>query len=197
MHYSEITGFRPWQPSTWPTANDEGINFFECIERILNETILGEIGNVISDSNAQNGSLGGRGHVVALSLFCAIDTISSYAFENTISEQCPTCLRGDRVGPRYIKYISEFFPDDYKTHAEVLYGSYRNSLVHSWNLFKVAIWPKNEPIRIDNGILNLGLISFYEALNYSIENFLIRLKSDPEIYHAAMRRYETLRQTAK
>src|SRR5258706_16454176 len=72
--------FYAWQPSTWPpppASVDE--RFIKTLKSIFEESILGELNNVISDVQAKNKDKGlqHRGHVVAISLLCALDAISS------------------------------------------------------------------------------------------------------------------------
>jgi hypothetical protein len=192
MRYSElIRGFLPYQPSTWPKENPNKDAFLDILERIFNETIINEIGNVISDAQAIHGNLGGRGHVVALSLFAAIDTLSSYMYSGEI-EKCTTCKKGDTVGPTYRNYIEKYFDENYKPHALDLYRLYRNSLVHSWHLFQVNIMPGNEAIGERFGTLSIGLINFFEALKMSVSRYLEELHSNHELYSYAVNRYRNL-----
>ncbi len=190
-------GFRSWQPSTWPDLSGDSANLPLVLESIVKETIAAEIGNVINDALLVNSGLTHRGHVVAISLFCAIDAISSYAFLSKESQGCEQCGRGDKVGPRYEKFIQEFFPDSYKPHASSLYKSYRNSLVHSWNLFEVAMVPGNEEIKEVGGILHFGLLNFYDALCLSCNNLINSLDENKEVRENCLNRYTRLRSTAK
>jgi hypothetical protein len=191
--------FIAWQPSTWPEANADVELFSKDLQIIFEDSLLDEINNVISDAEKVNGDIQHRGHVIALALFCAVDTLSSYAFSVGGTEVCPTCGKGkEKIGPRYQEYIERFFPDDYKPFAEGLYKAYRNSLVHSWNLFEVAITPDNDPIqRYGNGeSILVGLLNFRDALEFSIENFIAGVRSDPELNKQAYLRYNALRAQA-
>ena len=185
--------FIPWQPSTWPNspvAFDN--NFAQALEEIIHETILNEIGNVISDAQQTTGSLEHRGHVVALAMLCAVDTISSYAFPRT-RVHCRVCGLGDGVGPRYQKFIVTFFPEDYQPFAKDLYDLHRNSMVHSWNLFKAGICPGNEKINKIGGVFLFGLLNFFNALNISVQNFLLTLPEDLSLQQASLTRYKELK----
>jgi len=185
MRYEDsIENFIPWQPSTWPEYTDQDL-FIEHIRRIFTETILSEINNVISDAQIAHGDLTHRGHVIAIALFCAVDTISSYAYE------------GNNVGRRYRKFIQQFFPDSYKAHSKILYKSYRNSLVHSWNLFDVGILPGAESVTLNNGTLYLGLIDFSRALNEATNTFLENLRMETSLQRAVLKRYKQLRSLAR
>lgn len=192
----ESVDFITWQPSTWPEPNENFLLFLPNIERIFRETILDEIGNVISDAKKVNGGLFQRGHVIALALFCAIDTLSSYAYINKEGNICSQCNRGEKIGPRYKKYIEDFFPDDYKPYSDKLYGFYRNASVHSWNFFKVGIYPEDEPIKADDTTMSFGLLNFYNALEVSFGNFIKKLKQDVELQNNCCSRYEELRLSA-
>lgn len=70
-------------------------------------------------------------------------------------------------------------------------------MVHSWHLFKVAITPGNEPIGLNGGILSFGLLYFFDGLEYSIKQFIERLQSDQSLQKSVLKRYESLRLSAK
>ena len=178
-------GFLPWQPSTWPeqpaTYAEE---FVETLGAIIGETMLDEISNVISDAHAVNKSLEHRGHVVALALLCAVDSVAAYAFDGG-------------VGERYKKFIATFFPADYQLFADDIYNLYRNSSVHSWNLFQVGIWPGNEMVVANGGSISFGLLNFQEALKQATDNFLSQLPNDIELQKNSLKRYAELKNSAK
>src|SRR6266852_7640950 len=73
--------FLPWQPSTWPSASAKvDANFITDLRKIFDESILGEICNVIEDIKKSNGDLQHRGHVVAIALMFVLDALSSYRY---------------------------------------------------------------------------------------------------------------------
>jgi hypothetical protein len=187
MHYRDklkSEGFIPWQPSTWPTPPvSYNAEFAETLGIIISETMLNEIGNVISDAHKVNGGLEHRGHVVVLAILCAVDSIAAYAFNGG-------------VGERYTKFISTFFPSDYQPFADDIYKLYRNSSVHSWNLFQVGIWPGNEKVTRDGGSLSFGLINAFDALKQAIDNFLATLPEDANLQTNSLSRYRELKQSA-
>ncbi len=189
-------GFKPWQPSTWPDApRIFDTDFQRILERIIYETIIGEIENVILDARSSGRGLVHRGHVIALAMFCAIDALSAYAFKST-TDACATCGRGDRVGPRYKRFISEFFPGRYRPYTEDLYNLYRNSMVHSWNLFKVGILPGCKQIYRKGGAVAFGIPSFFKALTTACDNFFRALSSDSDLQEACLARYKALKASA-
>jgi hypothetical protein len=185
MRYTPIpVGFMPWQPTTWPEPPTSYIpEFSETLGKILQETILDEINNVISDAIQVNGGLTHRGHVVVLALLCAVDSIAAYAF------------RGG-VGLRYKNFISTYFPPEYKPFADNIYKLYRNSSVHSWNLFQVGIWPGNEAITTNNGSMSFGLINFQSALTQAVNAFLTDLPNNTTLQANSLARYTELKSTA-
>ncbi len=184
--------FRPWQTSTWPEVSNEYVpDFKQVLERIFCESILAEIRNVINDAK----SLEGRGHVIVLSILCAIDALSSYAFRDCGTDKCPECERPDKAGPRYGKYISTFFPNTYRPFAKRLYKNYRTFSVHSWNLFGATITPGNEEIREEGQIIVIGLKKFFADLETSVKNFLEALPKDVSLQTAALCRYKQLKST--
>jgi len=187
-------GLIPWQPSTWPQVPSAYNQEFDTVlKEIFTESLILEIQNVIDDAP----SLEHRGHVVALSILCAIDTLSSYAFRDLNRNRCPACGRTDSVGPRYQKYIEQFFPREYGVFASRIYKLYRNSITHSWNLFEATMRPGNQPIQELNGTVAVGLLHFFDSLKTSVSNFFERLSSDPELQAAALSRYRELQATAK
>jgi hypothetical protein len=194
MDYGNSPGFRAWQPSSWPEAPEEyEEKFKEALKKIFHESLLDEIRNVINDAP----TLEHRGHVIALSILCAIDALSSYAFRDAGIYSCLTCGRTDRVGPRYEKYIAIFFPDDYQPYAKRIYKSYRNSITHSWNLFDAGMMPGDEQISEDSGIIVFGLKNFFNALEISVENFLRKLSENEAHQETALWRYRELKSRAK
>ena len=191
------SSFIPWQPSSWPPPpKNYNREFKKIIKKIFNETIIEEIANIVEDARQIQGNLEHRGHVIALSLLCAIDTISSYAYDNLAAEKCLCCGRGDRIGPKYKKYIASFFPKEYQPFAEDIYNLYRNSMVHSWNLFKVGILPGSEQITKKDGVLSFGLLNFFNALKKATKNFLSNLAKDPKLQAASLLRYKELKDSA-
>jgi len=196
MKYKKVVPgpFRAWQPSTWPKAPAKyDKNFSDVLQRIFNDSLLIEIQNVISDAP----TLEHRGHVVALSILCAIDALSSYAFRDINRDICTTCKRTDRVGPRYRQYIEGFFPVEYRQFAARIYNLYRNSITHSWNLFEAAMLPGNERIKEVNGTLVLGLKRLYTDLAASVQTFIVAMQNDAALQEAALFRYKELKLTAR
>ena len=150
--------------------------------QIFDESMLGEIANVINDIQKSNANLRHRGHVVAISLMCALDAISSYPYrQNNMS-----------------RFVTAHFPDEYKPHANALYGLYRNSMIHSWNLFEASLLPGNEPIGTSKtGSLIFGLLNFFAALHHGANDFLKKLETEAALQTNTLNRYNKLRKTAK
>src|SRR4051812_42655596 len=73
----QIVQFVPWQPSSWPEAPFDGHEFAMVLKRIFEVSMLMEINNVIEDAMRNQYGLEHRGHVLAISLLCALDAISS------------------------------------------------------------------------------------------------------------------------
>ena len=69
---ADLVQFVPWQPSAWPDAPSDCHEFVMVLKRIFEVSMLMEINNVIEDANARNRGLEHRGHVVAISLLCAL-----------------------------------------------------------------------------------------------------------------------------
>lgn len=177
--------FVSWQPSTWspvPVAVTE--DFVLTLKQIFEESILGELANVISDATKCNGDLEHRGHVVAIALMCALDAISTYGY------------RGKR-GTHIRDFIANHFPPDYQKHSADIYGFYRCSLVHSWNLFEASISPGTEPISNVGGTLSFGLLNFFDALTFATADFLEHVEGDANLEHNTLERYKQLQESAK
>jgi hypothetical protein len=62
----------------------------DVLRKIFEESILNEIGNVITDVG---GDLRHRGHVVAIAILCALDAISSYGYGAKSGKQIPDFIR--------------------------------------------------------------------------------------------------------
>jgi hypothetical protein len=174
--------FYSWKPSTWPTHTKFEPAFMEKLKQIFQESMLSEIANVIADIKKCNGDLQHRGHVVAISLMCALDAISSYPYRKH----------------NMSKFVAAHFPAAYKPHANALYRLYRNSMIHSWNLFEAGIAPGTETItKGQNGTLVFGLEDFFQALNTGVEDFLEKLEANVPLQKNTLNRYNKLRKTAK
>jgi hypothetical protein len=174
--------FVAWQPSTWPAspaAVDE--KFIRTLQRIFEESILGEIRNVIADVQRCQPDLRQRGHVIGIALMCALDAISSYGYRKHYMAD----------------FIRAHFHPDYHLHADHIYELYRCSLVHSWNLFQASIYPDKSRIRLEGGTVAFGLLDFFEELVKGTESFLEGLATDAVLQRNALRRYKKLRETAK
>jgi hypothetical protein len=169
----------------------------DVLEAIFRKTMLDELCNVIDDALAHHGSLLHRGHVIALTLLCAVDTLSSYGYSRAGVVACATCGRGDGTRPRFKRFIEEHFPDDYRMFADELYTLYRNSTVHSWHLFKVSILPGKEAIAKENGSVCFGLINFFAALKVAANDFFAKLRSEQALQESALKRYSQLRASAR
>jgi hypothetical protein len=199
MKYSDSKNldFVPWQPSTWPDFTFYNDDFLEVIKRIFNETIIAEIDNVIEDAINSIGSIEHRGHVIAIAQLCAIDTLSSYAFFDKNAQRCNMCGMTDSKIRKYTKFIEEYFPDDYKKFGKEIYKLYRNSMVHSWNLFEVAILPDETEPHKNGSNLIYGLLNFQKALKFATDNFLKKLSKDTTLQDNVLMRYSELQKTAK
>ena len=198
MKYSNTNNldFIQWQPSTWSDFH----NFNEAstiIRRIFQETIIEEIDNVIKDATHNNGSIEHRGHIIAIAQLCATDTLSSYSYFDDEAKVCENCGRSDSKIKKYSKFIKDFFPDEYKEFSNDLYKLYRNSMVHSWNLFEVGILLDNTAPIKNNGNLIFGLLNFQSALKKSVKNFFDKLKTDSNLQKNTLGRYKELQKTAK
>lgn len=181
---ADVVQFVPWQPSAWPNAPLNDQEFAKLLKRIFEVSMLMEINNVIEDATARNGSLEHRGHVIAVSLLCALDAISSYGYGRKNGKQIPPFIRAH-------------FPNEYRPLAKAILKLYRHAMIHSWNLFEVAITPGNEKISSTRGVISFGLLDFFGALKHATENFLEQLAADAELQTRARARYNALRRTAK
>ncbi len=177
--------FVSWQPSTWPDlSNADSKEVISVLQQIVDETMIDEIKNVISDAHTVNGDLQHRGHVVALALMCALDAVAAYGY------------RGGH-GPQIKSFVGNHFPNEYKAHGQEIYDLYRCALVHEWNLFQVAIWPGNQQFTSTNGVLSVGLLTLLVALQSGIDDFFDQLTSNVHVRDNTLRYYNKLRSTAK
>lgn len=158
--------------------------FAMVLKRIFEVSMLMEINNVIEDATEHNGSLEHRGHVLAISMLCALDAISSYGY-------------GAKNGGQIPPFIRAHFPDEYRPFADDVLKWYRHALVHSWNVFKVAITSGNECISADRGVISFGLLNFFEALKHATENFLEQATHEAKLQTKARARYNALKRSAR
>lgn len=184
MKATDETAFFPWQPSTWPLPPEKFNQDFEKIfGRIVRETIIAELQNVISDIKKSNGDLAHRGHVVGIALICGLEVVSSYAYADQEDS--------------FKKFMITFFPDDYKKYADKFYKEFRNDLVHQWNLFLAGIQPGEETISDEGGILRFGLQNFLDAFTLATDAYLNALSSSPCLQYNCLDRYRRLRRRAR
>ena len=173
--------FIPWQPSTWPPAPSSfDSSFHDVLGAIFRTSMVGELRNVVRDiqhANPGTAPFAQRGHVVAVACMCALDAVSLYGYKNRNVK----------------KFIRNHFPDDYRPHASRIYPDYRHNLVHAWNLFgTAALLPGNEAISVQNGSVSFGLLNFVDAFESGVEDFLSKLKTEPELQNRALYRYREL-----
>lgn len=174
--------FCAWQPSTWPVGpTSVDYQFIETLKQIFEESVLGEISNVIEDIQKSNGDLEHRGHVIAIALMCALDAIASYGY------------RGQSMSA----FIKAHFPSDYHPFADEIYTMYRISLVHRWNLFEASLHPDNTAVNRENGTIAFGLLNFFGALVLGTEHFLNTLATDTALQSNTLGKYEKFRQTVR
>ncbi len=199
-YYDRTEGVVAWQPSTWPEAPSTWSPALgDELRGIVDESILDELEKVIGDAMHANGDLRHRGHVIGLSLFCAVDAVSAYGYFNEPNAPpCTSCGKpGEKIGPRYKAFVRAHFPRGYAAFADELYGAYRCSTVHSWHLFKVAILPGSESIAKRGGIVSFGLLDFFAALKEAVYDFFEKLKTDAALQTSTLKRYSDLRNTAE
>jgi hypothetical protein len=173
--------FYAWQPSSWPEAPKSWIpELATAVRRIIEESILNEISNVIDDAK---GNLEHRGFVVAIALMCALDAISSYGYGAQSGNQIPT-------------FVQAHFGQEYRSHASALLQLYRHCLIHSWSLPKAAIKPGNDPIKEVHGVLSFGLLHFREALFQATEDFFKKLETNNVLQEMTLLRYRKIKKDA-
>lgn len=173
--------FVAWQPSSWPpvpAAVDE--KFVFTLKRIFEESILGEIENVMADVVKANGDLEHRGHVIAIALMCVLTAISSYGYR----------------GQHAAKFIRRHFRADYRPHADDIYVLYRNGFMHDWNLLKASILPDDTRVKSEGGVLSFGLLDFSRALVDATQDFLEVLEGDAALTANTLKRYKDLQEAA-
>jgi hypothetical protein len=182
MYPPSASSFQPWQPSTWPDAPSKwDASLVATLGQIFRQSILDEIDNVITDAG---GNLQHRGHVVAIALLCALDAISSYGY-------------GARSGKQIPDFIRAHFPKEYRRHANSLLYLYRHAMIHSWNLFEVAILPGSQTISTNKGVLSFGLLHFRDGVSNGVNDFLTQLARDKRLQTNTLKRYRSLKSSAK
>lgn len=180
--------FSAWLPSSWPiTPTVVTPTFVETLHTVFHEGMLDEIRNVIDDAIARNGSLEHRGHVLAIAIMCAIDSVAAFT-----SQDMTKGAQQRRFTAFIGTYVAEIAP-----YADDLYGADRNSLIHSWFLFRVAMSPDDQPIsREPSGGVSVGLLTLHAALLEGVSRYLTSLASNPSLGEAALAQYDQLRSSA-
>jgi hypothetical protein len=176
-----------WLPSTWPSppsVPDEA--FIELLAAIFQTGMLDEIGNVIEDAFVRNGNLEHRGHVIAISMMCALDSLSRFA---SVEE-------GQRA--RVTSFVRNFFPFEFSSFADNINTGSRNGLVHEWFMTEVAFLPDDEPITVEaNVTVSMGLLTFKNGLERSVVSFVGSLRTSDDFRQFALDRYTKLQSTAR
>jgi hypothetical protein len=122
----------------------------------------------MSDVQQVNRDLQHRGHVIAIALMCALTAISSYGYR----------------GQHAAKFIRKHFRPDYHPYADQIYTLYRNSFMHSWNLFRASVYPDDTKIKLEGRVIA------------ATEGFLESLGSDATLQRNSLKRYKELRDSA-
>jgi len=78
--------------------------------------MLIEVKNVIDDATARNGNVEHRGHVIAISMLCPLDAISSYGY-------------GAKSGNQIPEFIKSHFPAEYRSFADSILRCSRSQKV--------------------------------------------------------------------
>lgn len=179
--------FQPRLPSTWPvSAESPDASVVEVWKELFQQGILAEIDNVIGDAMTVNRSLSGRGHVVALAMMCALDSLSQFAYQ------------GVQQHVRIAGFIERFFPPEFHPLRADINDHYRNCLIHEWFMTAVAFEPLNEPLRREgNGTISMGLLTFRKALHVAVDRFIEELRGDQEARQTAARRYRSIHGRAR
>jgi hypothetical protein len=177
-------GLVPHHPSTWPDSTKCDSEFIESLKRIIKESILAEIDNVIEDAQQRRGNLDKRGYVVAVALMCALDAISSYGY-------------GNRRGAQIPDFIRAHFPKAYYEHANLILRAYRDFSVHSWHLFAAGITAEGEAISFCKGVPCINLLHLRDALASGVEFYFEDLKTNETLRGMTLKRYRGLRRKAK
>jgi hypothetical protein len=170
--------------SVWPPPPTDDYEFVLVLKRIFEQSMLMEIKNVIDDAIARSGNVEHRGHVLIISMLCALDAISSYGY-------------GAKSGKQIPEFINCHFATEYLPFADSILRLYRHATVHSWNLFEVAITPGDHGISETGNVISFGLLNFFGALTCATEDFLNKLSQDATLRLAARERYRSLRASAK
>jgi hypothetical protein len=182
---SEASGILSHQPSSWLEPKQCDDEFQAALRKIFEESILGEIDNVIQDAQrCTGGTLDHRGYVILLALMCALDAISSYGY-------------GDRSGAQIPDFIHAHFSKGYHSLADKIWTLYRNGGVHNWHLFSVGISADGPAITYLGEVPCINILLLRDAFQYAVNNYFEKLKTDVTLRSNTLRRYVDLRKKAK
>lgn len=177
-------GFVPHHPSSWPNHTSCDTKFVADLKKIIEESILGEIDNVIHDAQECNGSLDHRGYVISIALMCALDAISSYGYGD---------MRGAQIKP----FILAHFPGEYHQLAGKFQTHYRGAGAHSWHLFNVGIAADGDAITWLNDIPCINILRLRDALRNAVTHYLAKLPNDETLRSNTLKRYLDLKKNAR
>jgi hypothetical protein len=186
-----VSGIVPWQPATWPNYSVWNSSLIDVLKTIIQESLFEEIDNVIADAMATVGNLQRRGHVVAIGLMCALDSIAAYGYGRTYTST--KNRNGVENKFRVRDFIKNHFPPAYHPFANYLYERPRHDLIHKWNLFSASMTPGDDPIDSVDGVPRFGLLNFRDALKTGTLNFLSELEKNPELQRQTLQRYQELK----
>lgn len=207
------------QTNTWPDkeeikkASNEDV--FHFIHKVFLKGMLGEIKRVMANSHDGKEKCGGVGHIVLISICCAIDSISSYFLPEILKkdknsdhekrkyffEHSPFVDEKDwRLGDskaRYINFIKRFFDKKYEPKCENIYGCFRCASVHGWNLHRSSISgeseDKNHLTIFENGVIHISLYDFFNDFESAVTKYANQLKNDADLLANFIKRYENER----
>jgi hypothetical protein len=180
----EATGIVPHHPSSWPDSTKCDGEFMAALRKIFDESILGEIDNVIQDAQQCTGSVDHRGYVIALALMCALDAISSYGY-------------GDQRGAQIPDFIRAHFPKEYHPLAKIIWTAYRGGGVHNWHLLAAGISGDGPPISYLKDVPCINLLLLRDAFRAAVDDYFEKLKTDAALRSMTLERYRDLKKKAK
>lgn len=103
---------------------------------------------------------------------------------------------GGRVGSRFTRFITKYFPTNYIGKESKIYEVFRCDGVHGWNLHRSCISGETndkDHLLCRDGILYISLYDFYNDFVKAITKYSEELKYDDNLKNNLLKRYKEIR----
>lgn len=161
----------------------------EIIKKIYLDGVCSEIYRVMSNPHDGKKDCGGIGHIVLISICCAIDSISAYRLPDASFCDDTRKFLGcsgyprDFSSYRFQHFIKNYFDSQYNEVAAKIYKAFRCSSVHGWNLHSSSISGKKNDdmhLNVHGELIHLSLYDFFDDFQKAVTKYISDL-ANPQI----------------